>query len=583
MTDTTKETQPADVDLGAPAPAAEAPPVDIPANVDQDDAAAHDEHQDDDGEGPSGIPAGHLAAGGATTGTILLGLLYQLTGVPGLVAGGVAAGSGVVAYVRHRRNNGRSNGTGWGLGSDRSRTTTSRSLGTSSGGSLFGGGKARKSAGSTGGLFGGGSGSRAAGRSSGLLGKASTGRTAAGQGSAGTSTSGSKRGRKAAGSADAAHGSAGPVRRGARAFGRFAGATGRSVGRVGEATSRTVEATGRGIGRATLATGRGARRAGTWVNDKTGGRAGRAARATMRATAAGARKAAVWADRATGRRVSTAYRAATTGKDASFRARRRRAAAILGWHGPLTGPVVALVAVLAGAWRRRKARKAKAAETESAEETSTASEATSQETPADEATGRSEAIDEPTTATCPRCGRTHTVTLTADEDERVVTCPCGHRIRFYRDLGAFDPPDDPATTKTTADAGSRHRRPHSTSTPYTRRSRTMSAFPLAAIAAEMNAAAAAHAPADMWQVARELDQLPEVPANVGMSVRTYTERMQGDYPIHPMVVEAMAEFYMDHARLVEKAQEISALFRRLHAEDLKREEAPRTNEAAWNV
>ncbi|TLP66523.1 hypothetical protein [Microbispora triticiradicis] len=574
MTDTTNETQPADVDPGAAA--AEAPPVDIPADVDQDDAAAYDEHQDDDGEGPSGIPAGHLAAGGATTGTILLGLLYQLTGVPGLVAGGVAAGGGVVAYVRHRRSN--ASGTGWGRGSDRSRiTTASRSLGTSSGGSLFGGGKARKS---SGGLFGSGSGSRAAGRSSGLLGGASTGRagrTAAGQGSAGTSTSGGKRGRGAVGT-DAAHGSAGPVRRGARAFGRFAGATRRSVGRVGEATSRTVEATGRGIGRATLAAGRTARRARTWVNERTGGRAGHAARA------AGARKAAVWADRATGRRVSTAYRAATTGKVASFRARRRRAAAILGWHGPLTGPVVALVAVLAGAWRRRKARKAKAAEAEGAEEASTGSEATSQETPADEAaTGRSQVIDEPTTATCPRCGRTHTVTLTADEDERVVTCPCGHRIRFHRDPGAFDPPDDPATTKTTADTGPRHRRPSTTSTPYTRRSRTMSAFPLAAIAAEMNAAAAAHTPADMWQVARELDQLPEVPANVGMSVRTYTERMQGDYPVHPMVVEAMAEFYMDHARLVEKAQEISALFRRLHAEDLKREEAPRTNEAAWNV
>lgn len=576
---TTTSDAPADVqEAPAPAPA----PDPVPADDGQDYETTHHEHDADDSEARDGIPAGHLAVGGATGGTVGLGLLYQLTGVPGLIAGGALATVGTVAYVRHRRGAGSRSGPSW-LGS------TSGTGGKSTGsGGLFGG-RSGGSPGRASALFSPGrsSGSRA-GRS-GLLGGASTGRagrTAAGQGSAGAATSGSKRGRGAAGT-DAAHGSAGPVRRGARAFGRFAGATRRGVGRVGDVTSRTVEATGRGVGRATLATGRGAHRAGTWVNDKTGGRAGRAARATMRATAAGARKAAVWADRATGRRVSTAYRAATTGKDASFRARRRRAAAILGWHGPLTGPVVALVAVLAGAWRRRKARKAKAAETE---ETSTGSEAetTSEGAQAspddgDAAKGKGGVFDEPTTAECPSCGRKHTVTLAADEDERAVTCPCGHVIRFHRDPGAFDPPDDPATTKTTADADPRHRRPSTTSTPYIRRSRTMSAFPLAAIAAEMNAVAAAHAPADMWQVARELDQLPEVPANVGMSVRTYTERMQGDYPVHPLVVEAMAEFYMDHARLVEKAQEIGALFRRLHAEDLKREEAPRTNEAAWNV
>lgn len=111
----------------------------------------------------------------------------------------------------------------------------------------------------------------------------------------------------------------------------------------------------------------------------------------------------------------------------------------------------------------------------------------------------------------------------------------------------------------------------------------MSANPLAAAAAQLNAVAAAHAPADMWQVARELDQLPEVPANVGMALRTYTVRLQGEYPIHPAVVEALGELYMAHAQLVERAQSIAALFRQAHADDLKREEAPRVNEAAWNV
>lgn len=108
-------------------------------------------------------------------------------------------------------------------------------------------------------------------------------------------------------------------------------------------------------------------------------------------------------------------------------------------------------------------------------------------------------------------------------------------------------------------------------------------FPLAAVAAEMNAAAAAHAPVDMFQVARELDQLREVPVGVGMAVRTYTQRLQAEYPIHPAVVDRIFQLYKQVADLVPIAEEISVLFRQVHAKDLQREQAPRTNEHAWNV
>lgn len=111
----------------------------------------------------------------------------------------------------------------------------------------------------------------------------------------------------------------------------------------------------------------------------------------------------------------------------------------------------------------------------------------------------------------------------------------------------------------------------------------MSANPLAAAAAELNATAAAHAPADMWQVARELDQLPEIPANIAMSYRTYTRRLQDDYPINAVVVEKIHELYTRQAELVSLAEEIGVLFRTVHADDLRRDEAPRTNESAWNV
>jgi len=111
----------------------------------------------------------------------------------------------------------------------------------------------------------------------------------------------------------------------------------------------------------------------------------------------------------------------------------------------------------------------------------------------------------------------------------------------------------------------------------------MSASPLAAAAAELHSAAAAYAPADMWQVARDLDLLHEIPANVALAIRTYTMRLQGEYPIAPSVVEALGELYMAHAALVEKAREIAQHFRQVHADDLRREEAPRPGEPLWNV
>lgn len=178
-------------------------------------------------------------------------------------------------------------------------------------------------------------------------------------------------------------------------------------------------------------------------------------------------------------------------------------------------------------------------------------------------------------ADCPRCGTRHKAVIPAEEQDITIVCPCGHRITFYR--APNDPPEE-----TTEMPHKRRRHPYTANT-NNRRNRTMTAFPLAAAAAEVNAAAASHAPADMFQVARELDLLAEVPANVGMALRTYTQRLQGEYPIDQAVVEALGQLYAAHGQLVQMAEEIGPLFRQVHAEDLKREEAPRTNEQAWNV
>lgn len=148
-----------------------------------------------------------------------------------------------------------------------------------------------------------------------------------------------------------------------------------------------------------------------------------------------------------------------------------------------------------------------------------------------------------------------------------------------------DKPDDTSsTTETKSDAkpGPDYQRNGSTRMSDTT-TRSTSAFPLASIAIEMNAVASRHAPLDMWQVARELMQFADLPANVALAIRSYTQRLQAEYPIHHAVVEQIHQLYQAQAKLTEIAQEVGPLFRRLHAEDLKRDESPRINEKAWNV
>ncbi|WP_344829172.1 hypothetical protein [Actinocorallia longicatena] len=152
------------------------------------------------------------------------------------------------------------------------------------------------------------------------------------------------------------------------------------------------------------------------------------------------------------------------------------------------------------------------------------------------------------------------------------------------------PSDQPITDPSTSrgpgqPAQEPHRDRHRNTRPApSRRSFTVtSGFPLAVAAADVNTAAATYDPPDMWRVAADLRQLPDVFASVALALRTYTGRLEGGFPIDPHVVEAIAQLYQGIAQVAVAAQEIEPLFRRVHADDLKRDEAPRTNEPAWNV
>ncbi|MEU5869585.1 hypothetical protein ABZ815_51070 [Nonomuraea sp. NPDC047529] len=111
----------------------------------------------------------------------------------------------------------------------------------------------------------------------------------------------------------------------------------------------------------------------------------------------------------------------------------------------------------------------------------------------------------------------------------------------------------------------------------------MTVNPIAAAAADLNAVAAAHAPLDMWQVAHELDEIAAVDDFTATAIRTYSRRLEGEYPIDQSVLEALENLASAHADLVAMAEEIGPLFRRAHEADLSRGQTPRVSEHLWNV
>ncbi|MEZ7132670.1 hypothetical protein ACBR40_45670 [Nonomuraea sp. AD125B] len=548
---TSDNAMPSDAGQAAPAGAAQAPGEDFRSP--EEAASAEPPDADDDGsaqetaEQSGRLPAGQLALGGASGAATVLGTLYHLLGLPGVVGGAVVTATGAALYVARRRQD--RNGS-------RSRSESGPSRGGGSGparSALFSGGRSSRNGVMS--LLGGGGRTRRSGDGGPLAGRRRAADGNAGHGSAGRSTS-TGRGRGgggggAAGSkaqaprADKTGQAVKPKHTPARTAFRQVGRAGRTIGRAGRAAGRGVgwagKATGRGIVRSSQGVARGAK----WVNRTAGDRPVRVARFagrhSARATRAigragrrlghvlgrGARRAGAYVDRRTGSRVSAAWKA-VQGSGGGFRELRRRAAAGLWrWDAGLTASAVALVALISERWRKR--RKARA-----------------QANPGTDARAGS------TT--------TETTTGTATETDQASTTQDGAERRRRH---PYQPPFGGATT---------------------RRSLHMSgSFPLVAAAAEMNALAHAYAPVDMWQVSRELDQLPELPANVANSVRAYLVRLQGEYPIHPAVVEKLGQFYAAHRVLITIAQEVGPLFKQIHADDLKREDAPRTNEPLWNV
>ncbi|MBB4890995.1 hypothetical protein [Streptomyces netropsis] len=87
-------------------------------------------------------------------------------------------------------------------------------------------------------------------------------------------------------------------------------------------------------------------------------------------------------------------------------------------------------------------------------------------------------------------------------------------------------------------------------------------------------------------VAAEYEGLPTGLENIAAAIRFLAVKSAEAYPVEKPVAEAVAEVEHQLMRAVSAAQELFPRFRRLHAPDIKRHEAPRNGtvaEAMWDA
>jgi hypothetical protein len=107
--------------------------------------------------------------------------------------------------------------------------------------------------------------------------------------------------------------------------------------------------------------------------------------------------------------------------------------------------------------------------------------------------------------------------------------------------------------------------------------------PLVTGAAALAEAASGYAPENMWAARDDLKVLGEMPVHVADAIRILTTRLEAEYPIHPSVTEILHQLHDAIAATGALADQAAALFETVHADDLKRAEAPRVNEQLWNA
>ncbi|MFJ5679523.1 hypothetical protein [Streptomyces sp. NPDC093097] len=94
---------------------------------------------------------------------------------------------------------------------------------------------------------------------------------------------------------------------------------------------------------------------------------------------------------------------------------------------------------------------------------------------------------------------------------------------------------------------------------------------------------ARYEPGHMKQVAAEYEGIPTGIENIAAAVQLLQVRSNERYPVDKAVVDALADVHTLLLKAASAAQELMPSFRRLHAPDIARHEAPRNGEAMWDV
>lgn len=143
--------------------------------------------------------------------------------------------------------------------------------------------------------------------------------------------------------------------------------------------------------------------------------------------------------------------------------------------------------------------------------------------------------------------------------------------RWRPTTGAVSAPVDGATT------------PSGSSILTTTGGLTVSRFHISDLAVEQAARAARYAPESMAYFGGDLQQWPESIGHLALALSTFVKKGSAEYPVHPVVMEKLAEVYRALGTAAAAANEVPALFSRAHSIDLSRHQAPRPGEHLWNV
>ena len=109
---------------------------------------------------------------------------------------------------------------------------------------------------------------------------------------------------------------------------------------------------------------------------------------------------------------------------------------------------------------------------------------------------------------------------------------------------------------------------------------------LSELAGQMNANAAKWqvGEGEMYQAAKDVSsELPEMGNAIARVLNTFEGKMHGEQPVHPAVVAVVTAAKRTQLAVGNTLAQLGPAFRAMHARDVERVEAPRPNEAGWNV